>query len=65
VVRLLPYIAKCLEFPKVALLSPLIFVILMSVLMHDALSMLQGPAREAFERGDLADVVYADYPLCT
>lgn len=31
--------------------------------MHDALSMLQGPAREAFERGDLADVVYADDTL--
>ena len=44
-------------------LSPLIFVILMSVLMHDALSMLQGDAREAFERGDLADVVYADDTL--
>ena len=34
-------------------LNPLIFVMLMSVLMHDALSMLQGAAREAFERGDL------------
>ena len=44
-------------------LSPLIFVILMSVLLHDALSMLQGAAREAFERGDLPDVVYADDTL--
>ena len=35
------------------------FVILMSILMHDALNMLQGNARQAFEQWDLADVVYA------
>ena len=41
-------------------LSPFIFVILMSVLMHDAVNLLHGAARAAFDRGDLADIVYAD-----
>ena len=35
----------------------------MSVLVHDVLSMLQGAAREAFDRGDLADIVCADDTL--
>ena len=35
----------------------------MSVLLHDAVSMLQDGARAAYRRGDLADVIYADDTL--
>ena len=35
----------------------------MSILMYDALSRLQGAARESFERGDLADDVDVDNTL--
>ena len=31
--------------------------------MHDAVAMLSRPAREAYERGELADIVYADDTL--
>lgn len=41
-------------------LSPLIFVMVMSVLLHDAHSMLSPSAKSAYEAGDLSDLVYAD-----
>ena len=44
-------------------LSPLLFLIVMSVLMKDAVSLLQADARAAYERGDLADLAYADDTL--
>ena len=44
-------------------LSPLLFIIVMSVLMHDATQMLSGEAALAYSTGDLADVVYADDTL--
>ena len=44
-------------------LSPLLFIITMTVLMHDAVSSLSAPSRAAYDRGDLADIVYADDTL--
>jgi hypothetical protein len=44
-------------------LSPLLFVMAMSVLLEDAVSMLSPGARQAYDRGDLSDVVYADDTL--
>ena len=44
-------------------LSPLLFIIAMSVLMNDAVRSLSAEARAAYDRGDLADVVYADDTL--
>ena len=44
-------------------LSPLLFIIVMTVLMHDAVSNLNGAALLAYNRGDLADIVYADDTL--
>ena len=41
-------------------LSPLLFIIMMTVLMHDAVANLNASAKEAYNRGDLADIVYAD-----
>lgn len=41
-------------------LSPLLFVTVMTAVMHDAVSMLTEQARAAYERGELADIVYAD-----
>jgi hypothetical protein len=41
-------------------LSPLLFIIAMSVMMHDAVELLSPSARIAYERGELADLVYAD-----
>ena len=35
----------------------------MSLLMHDAVGMLSPQAREAYERGDLADITFADDTL--
>ena len=43
-------------------LSPLLFVTLMSAVMHDAVTMLPPSARDAYSKGQLADVVYADAP---
>ena len=44
-------------------LSPLVFIVVMSALMHDAVSMLSQPAREAYRKGDLADLAFADDTL--
>ena len=44
-------------------LSPLLFNVVMSVVMHDAVGMLPKEAKEAYDRGDLADLVYADDTL--
>ena len=44
-------------------LSPLIFVTVMTAVMHDAVSSLPQDARAAYDRGELADVVYADDTL--
>ena len=41
-------------------LSPMLFVIVMSVLMADAVNLLPPGARRAFDSGDLADLCYAD-----
>jgi len=44
-------------------LSPLIFIIVMSVLMHDAVDLLSPTARASYEKGELADLAYADDTL--
>ena len=44
-------------------LSPLLFIIAMSVLMHDAVSLLGADARSAFDKGTLSDLIYADDTL--
>ena len=44
-------------------LSPLLFIVTMTVLMHDAVSNLDDAASRAYFRGDLADIVYADDTL--
>jgi len=44
-------------------LSPLLFIIVMTVLMHDAVELLSPAARAAYEQGDLADLAYADDTL--
>ena len=44
-------------------LSPLLFIVLMTVLMHDAVDMLPSQARSAYDRGDLADIRFADDTL--
>ena len=44
-------------------MSPLLFIIVMSVLLEDAKSLLSARALEAYENGDLSDVVYADDTL--
>ena len=44
-------------------LSPLLFVTVMSVIMHDAVTSLPDAARQAYDKGDLADLVYADDTL--
>ena len=44
-------------------LSPLLFIIVMTVLMRDATDMLSPAAREAYAKGDLADIAYADDTL--
>ena len=44
-------------------LSPLLFVIVMTVLLEDASSSLSTTAQRARERGELAEVVYADDTL--
>jgi hypothetical protein len=41
-------------------LSPLLFIIVMSVLMQDAVELLGPEARRAYDQGDLADLAYAD-----
>jgi len=41
-------------------LSPLLFIIVMSVLMHDAVDLLGPSARSAYLRGELADLAFAD-----
>ena len=44
-------------------LSPLLFVMTMTVLMHDAVSNLDVSSSAAYNRGGLADIVYADDTL--
>ena len=44
-------------------LSPLLFIIVMSALMHDAVESLSGDAKAAYLQGDLADIAYADDTL--
>jgi len=44
-------------------LSPLLFIVVMSALMHDSVAALSAPARQAYMRGDLADLAYADDTL--
>ena len=44
-------------------LSPLLFVIAMSVLLHDAVQLLSPGATAQYAQGDLADLVYADDTL--
>ena len=44
-------------------LSPFLFIIVMTVLMTDAQALLSQGATEAIQRGDLADLLYADDTL--
>ena len=44
-------------------LSPFLFVIVMTLLMHDAKQLLSTSARNAMSRGDLSDILYADDTL--
>lgn len=44
-------------------LSPLLFIMLMTVLMHDAVTNLDVSTALAYARGDVADIVYADDTL--
>ena len=44
-------------------MSPLLFVTVMTAVMHDAVSFLPEDAKAAYDRGELADVVYADDTL--
>ncbi len=44
-------------------LSPLLFLIVMSVLVRDAVEQLGPEARAAYDRGDMADLAYADDTL--
>ena len=44
-------------------LSPLLFIVAMSVLMHDALRLLGDSASAQHAAGDLAEVLYADDTL--
>ena len=44
-------------------LSPLLFIIAMSVLLHDVVGMLGTDAREEYRKGNLSDLVYADDTL--
>ena len=44
-------------------LSPLLFLIVMSTIMHDAVQLLSNAARNAYGVGDLADLAFADDTL--
>ena len=44
-------------------MSPLLFVLVTTVLLADAVEMLGRPAKQAYDNGDLADCVYADDTL--
>eukprot|EP00959_Pyramimonas_sp_CCMP1952_P336924 7055297-Pyramimonas_sp.AAC.1 len=44
-------------------LSPLLFALVMTVLLHDVASKLTGGAKEAHVKGDLSECVYADDTL--
>ena len=44
-------------------LSPLLFVLVMTVLQHDALNMLPSDVRQACDSGIISDCVYADDTL--
>jgi hypothetical protein len=44
-------------------LSPFLFVLVMTVLMHDARELLSAPSRDALRKGQLADILYADDTL--
>ena len=45
-------------------LSPLLFVLVMTVLLHDAFSNLSDAAKNAHAQGDLAECVFADDTVC-
>ena len=44
-------------------LSPLLFVLVMTALLHDAVALLPEGARRAYDAGELSDCVYADDTL--
>ncbi|CAK0803732.1 unnamed protein product [Prorocentrum cordatum] len=46
-------------------LSPLLFVLVMTAILHDAVTLLPVGARRAYDAGELADCVYADDTLLT
>ena len=54
---------QCSGISQGCTLSPLLFVMAMSVLLTDATAMLSPAANSAYQRGDLSDVVYADDTL--
>ena len=44
-------------------MSPLLFILVMTVIMNDAVDLLSPAARRSYDQGDLADLVYADDTL--
>ena len=44
-------------------LSPLLFIIVMTVLLHDAVGLLGSTAEAAYQKGDLSDLLFADDTL--
>jgi hypothetical protein len=43
--------------------EPLLFIVVMSAVMHDAVQMLSPSTKAAYDNGTLADIVYADDTL--
>lgn len=54
---------QCAGISQGCPLSPFIFVMVMSVLVHDAVGLLGPKDKESFDRGDLATLLYADDTL--
>lgn len=44
-------------------MSPLLFIIVMSALMQDVTELLSPAAKEAYRKGELADIAYVDDTL--